>query len=307
MITSWKTFAQNFRTTLLCFTLLGLATQSAWARGAYLRTKDGKARVWNNAPDAGDAATWSGDADADGYATGPGTLTWFTATSFSVTGTNIPSTRRAKLSRYTGKMVHGKLQGKVVGVDADGTTYHGTFVDGRKTADWTAGDAPVAEAKSSKRVRKEIAVKLPPAAPPLSTATASPAEASTPEPIVEKPAKEATRHSDDSLQSLAMPPPSLRANIAPSALPEKSEPPAKSSPRPRLKMEEVIQLADGEARSKGYSLSQFERIQAIYTAPDDRWSVSYDQKSADAGSEPGNHFSISVEDKTKKASLIPGK
>ncbi len=305
MITSWKKFAINFRTTLLCFILLGLATQSAWARGAYLRTKDGKARVWNNAPAAGDAATWSGDADADGYATGPGTLIWFTSTPLSVTGTNIPTAKRAKLSRYTGKMVHGKLQGKVVGVDADGTTYHGTFVDGRKTADWTAGDAPVAEAKSSKRVRKEVAVKSPAATPPPITAAPSPA--STPEPIAEKPAKETTRHSDDSLQSLTMPPPSLRANIAPSALPEKSEPPAKSSPRPHLKMEEVIQLADAEARSKGYSLSQFERVQAIYTAPDDRWSVSYDQKSADVGSEPGNHFSISVEDKTKKASLIPGK
>ncbi len=91
--------------------------------GAYHVTKDGGTLVWNNHPRPGDEASWSGDCDANGYATGAGTLTW--------------SKRGAVISRYTGKMIRGKLDGPVTNIDADGKRFHGTFVNGSKSADWS--------------------------------------------------------------------------------------------------------------------------------------------------------------------------
>jgi len=52
---------------------------AAFGEGTYQRTKDGKTMVWNNDPTPGDAATWFGDRDGEGYATKVGTLTWYTA------------------------------------------------------------------------------------------------------------------------------------------------------------------------------------------------------------------------------------
>src|ERR1700682_1880745 len=127
-----------------CFLVYGvllLFVHSASA-GSYQRTKDGKARVWNNNPQAGGAATWSGDRDPQGFATGYGTLTWYTTERKRVTGSNLPSLKLAIASSYTGVMVRGKLDGSVVNVDANGKTFHGRFVDGRKGNDWAAGSAP---------------------------------------------------------------------------------------------------------------------------------------------------------------------
>jgi hypothetical protein len=87
---------------------------------------------------------------------------------------------------------------------------------------------------------------------------------------------------------------------AASASPQAPMPPtASSSPaHPRLTTAEVIQLADLEARRQGYALGEYQRPQVHYTTADDEWSISYDQKSADGIL--GKHFSVSVEDKTKK-------
>src|SRR3979409_1607149 len=112
---------------LLVYGVLLLFVHSAIAGGPYERTKDGKARVWNNYPQAGDAATWSGGRDAQGYATGYGTLTWYTTERKIVTGSPLPALKHAVVSRYSGVMVRGKLDGSVVNVDANGKTFHGTF------------------------------------------------------------------------------------------------------------------------------------------------------------------------------------
>jgi len=288
-------------------TLVFSIISTADAGGAYQRTKDGKTSVWNNAPAPGDSATWSGERDAAGYATGPGTLTWFTATPVKVTGTNIPSAKHAKLSRYTGKMARGKFEGMVTAVDADGTTYHGIFADGHKTKDWSPGAATAEVEKSKARPRTETASQSPVAKPRPSATPKStpPVEA----PVVEKTPVEPPRHVDDSLQSLTMPPPSLRTNVSPAALPETASTPSAPAvaARPRLRMEEVISLADGEARAKGYKLNDFERLEAKYTPADDSWSVSYGQKASDGAPEANKHFSVDVADKTKKASLAPAK
>jgi hypothetical protein len=51
-------------------------------------------------------------------------------------------------------------------------------------------------------------------------------------------------------------------------------------------------------------LGEYQRSQPHYTAADGTWSVSYDQKFV---GETGKHFSVSVEDKTKKASGVTGR
>ena len=80
--------------------------------------------VWNNDPRTDDEAFWTGGFDANGYAEGQGTLRWYTRGRF--------------VTEYVGRMVHGKLDGPVKNTDASGKRFHGTFIDGVKSADWTS-------------------------------------------------------------------------------------------------------------------------------------------------------------------------
>ncbi len=100
---------------------------TAFGEGTYQRTKDGKTIVWNNDPKPGDAATWSGHRDPDGYATKFGTLTWYTA-------------RGTVYVRLYGNMVHGKFDGMVNGHSKQKTA-HAIFADGQRTTHWAAGPA----------------------------------------------------------------------------------------------------------------------------------------------------------------------
>jgi hypothetical protein len=125
------------------FSLAALVTlisaSGAYADGAYQRTEDRKKTlVWNNDPQPGDAATWSGGRDSDGYATGPGTLQWFRVERGFMTGSNIADRKRTPISSYSGTMAHGKFEGDVMTVD-HGKTYHATYSDGQKKGRWIAG------------------------------------------------------------------------------------------------------------------------------------------------------------------------
>jgi hypothetical protein len=91
--------------------------------GMFQRTKDG-VLIWNNYPRPDDKAVWNGGHDANGYAEGQGTLRWYTRGRF--------------VTEYVGRMVHGKLDGPVKNTDASGKRFHGTFIDGVKSADWTS-------------------------------------------------------------------------------------------------------------------------------------------------------------------------
>jgi hypothetical protein len=126
--------------------LFGLIFVSgAYAGGTYQRTDDHeKALVWNNDPKPGDAATWSGDRDANGYATGPGTLQWFRV------GPGFFPRKRTPISSYSGTMLHGKFNGDVMTVD-HGKTYHATFVDAQEKGRWIAGPL-ITKAKSAESV-----------------------------------------------------------------------------------------------------------------------------------------------------------
>ena len=124
------------------FLLMALASVLHAGGGSYQRTDDGKALVWNNHPLPGDTATWTGDRDLEGYATGYGTLTWSRRELKTRTGSNLPVVKHIELTRYSGMMIRGRLDGPVENVDANGKTFHGTFADGRKTKDWKPGPAP---------------------------------------------------------------------------------------------------------------------------------------------------------------------
>jgi hypothetical protein len=93
------------------------------ASGIFQLTREGGTFVWNNYPRPGDEASWSGDRDAEGYATGNGSITWFKRGIFT--------------TRYTGRMIRGKLDGSVTNEDANGKKFHGTFSNGVKSADWS--------------------------------------------------------------------------------------------------------------------------------------------------------------------------
>src|SRR4051812_17775470 len=102
--------------------------------GVYQRTKDGKTLVWNNFPAADDKVSWSGKRDAEGFATGKGTLIWYRADKNFQTGSMLPGRGGpvAVTTRYSGTMVRGKLNGPVRNVDADGKTFQLTFANGTK-------------------------------------------------------------------------------------------------------------------------------------------------------------------------------
>jgi hypothetical protein len=111
----------------------------ALAAGAYQRTDDRKKTiVWNNDPQPGDAAEWTGGRDPEGYADGAGTLTWLRAQKAFATGSNVWGTKKVPISRLTGTMVHGKFVGAVTTID-HGKTYHAKYVDGQRKGNWSLG------------------------------------------------------------------------------------------------------------------------------------------------------------------------
>src|SRR5438105_1509873 len=247
------------RSLLLCSALLLSATIASGA-GIYQRTRGGKTLVWNNEPKPGEEATWSGKRDKNGFATGSGTLTWYKVETTVVTGSNIPDARRhaVVISRYSGEMVQGKLEGPVTYVGANGKKTRATFVDGsesaarssptpRQTVTATPSPAatptpaarqsptPVAESKSptaleqtptpSPERRPTPTAQTTPRPTPEQTATPAP----TPEPSASQPAEqnetvEIPTQVDESLRSLTAPPPKLRESVA-AVSPQTSAPP----------------------------------------------------------------------------------
>src|SRR5437588_1293552 len=98
------------------------------ATGEYQQTKNGKTTVWNGTPRPGETAAWEGARDKEGYATGFGTLTWYTA-------------KGAVYGLYYGNMNHGKFDGPV-NVHSHGKTAHALFADGGRVTTWVRGPAP---------------------------------------------------------------------------------------------------------------------------------------------------------------------
>jgi hypothetical protein len=312
--------AVNARRLFVCGALALLAN-GAYAE-TYQRTYDRWALFWNNYPKSDDVAKWSGARDGNKYATGRGTLTWYTVERTTLTGINVPFSRYKFASRYSGKMVRGKFDGMVVRVDVSGETFHARFVEGRKTKDWEAGPTPLPTEQPAEQVQRDVvAATEPETKPPALAAGPSPMPHETSNQSVPGAAVKATPSPamDDSLRSLISPPALLRMKAMAEASPQASMPPKESSspqesappatpsppPGPSLSATEVIDLADAEARTQGYDLGEYQRPQAHYTATEGTWSVSYAQKYVDGMGEVGTPFSVTVEDKTKKISIVP--
>jgi len=276
--------------------------------GEYQRATDGKTLVWNNDRQPDDAVAWSREQDKDGYATGSGTLVWYRTERANRTGSNILADKRIPISSYSGKMVRGKLNGPVVAADAGGKIFHGTFVDGHKTRDWSAGPARLvrrgerteAPAEGSPPTVKAENIHNP-------TITIQPESAPPPaEGPPKTTASGSTTQVSNSLQSLTAPPSSLRSDVAAETSSLSASISSKGSPppaRPGLDAAEVVKLADTEARTHGYDLSEYEPPQAQYTTEAKTWSVSYAPKNTTGAADTSKYFSVTVDERTKKAEL----
>jgi len=185
----------NIRSLFVCGALL-LFASVAYGAGSYQRTRDGQTFVWNDSPEPGEEATWSGKRDKDGFATGPGILTWYKVEPTIVTGSNILDTRRygVVISLYSGKMVRGKFEGAVTYVDANGKTLQVSAVN---EANRRSRPQKVTRA-STQRVRatptaeqtptpfsQQIVIETPERTSALATPT--PAEEQSPSPSAEEP------------------------------------------------------------------------------------------------------------------------
>jgi hypothetical protein len=144
--------------------------------GVYQRTKDGKTLIWNNYPSKQDVVSWSGNRDEKGFATGIGTLTWYRRDQGFHTGSLLPSKEPAVVvTRYSGKMVRGKLDGPVLNVDADGKRFHLTFVNGTKIRNRSPEAAPAPDQPRNERSYGIMAGSVPaegPAPSPITNGSA---------------------------------------------------------------------------------------------------------------------------------------
>jgi ketosteroid isomerase-like protein len=198
-VVKWRLF-------FACVAMLLLAN-GANASGRYQRAEDGQTLIWSNYPKSNYAATWSGDRDAKGYASGYGTLTWYKLNRNFVMGSIVPNGKRAVVARYSGKMMAGKLEGQVVSAGPDGKDFHALFVDGNRADAWIAGPAPTTGEKRNERVRRAELVEAPAEAP--QRAPDQPVNQDVHKPTVIETPTQGT----DSLRSLTLPPSSLRMGI----------------------------------------------------------------------------------------------
>ena len=305
------------KTRFLFVALLLFAHGAYAADGIYQRTKDGKTRVWNVSPKPGDAATWSGDRDGEGYATGYGTITWYKGERKPITGFRLPPVRYVPSVHYSGKMVRGKLQGTVDTAE-HGKPFHAKFADGIRVGRWAAGPGPTPNKPAEEPARRAELVEaapapaeapkpVPQASPSPSEEPAKPAVAKTKDqPDISEPAASREKSSgemDDSLRELVGPPSLLREKTEGAS--QTAAMPSAQPAAPALTAMEVIGLANAEARARGVDLEKYQRPQAHYVATGDSWSVVYEEN-ADANgiSATGKRVNITVEDKTKKASVV---
>ena len=148
---------------------------------------------------------------------------------------------------------------------------------------------------------KEVANEAPPPATP------EPSVEKKPE-VVEQPPAEVppTKSPTDkaaSLNTLVGPPSSLRSgSIRETSKPQK---PRSTSVRGRAELteDEVIGLADAEARGRGFDLNAYQRPKTDYSAVKDKWSLFYNLKDPKAAGGDLQPFSVTVEDKSKKIEL----
>jgi hypothetical protein len=107
------------------------------------------------------------------------------------------------------------------------------------------------------------------------------------------PISEQKTEPDDFLKSFVEPPPS------PPTIPKAAVSP---KAKPRLTSEQVIKLANREARKQGYNRAEYRMDEPQFNADYKTWSVLYEQSTVDGMVR--QRFSVIVDDKTKGAILL---
>jgi hypothetical protein len=75
---------------------------------------------------------------------------------------------------------------------------------------------------------------------------------------------------------------------------------------PRLSSAEVIRIADTEATRQHYDLGAYQRPPGYnYAFKEDLWRVFYHRKHIKGTGTFGKDFTVTIPDKTKKATLVP--
>ena len=192
---------------LLVFCTLFLCATELNA-GAYQRTRDGKTLVWNNFPTDNDVVIWSGKRDANGYATGKGTLIWYKKEKAFLTGSLLPGKGQVGgVTTYSGTMMHGKLNGPVLNVDSVGRRSQLVFADGVKTDHKTGERESTSEHR--RKERPDATANVPAEGP-------SPAVKESAKKVATKAAKADTRKENSAPIATPPPAPDLTESPAPS-------------------------------------------------------------------------------------------
>src|SRR5438876_1641796 len=111
---------------------------------------------------------------------------------------------------------------------------------------------------------------------------------------------------DNSLRTLTGPPSSLHVKTPPETNPpaQISTPPIAAASPPttgsKLTAVQAMDIADIEARTKGYDLGEYQLPKAEYNAASDTWSVAYVARDADKAAKK---LSVTIQDKTGKAEV----
>jgi hypothetical protein len=323
---SWKVSTVGLRAVLTC-ALCVFFVPNAFGEGSYQLTKDGKTLIWNNEPKPGDTASWTGDRDRDGYASGFGTLTWYTARK-----QGDDKSKRTVYARYFGNMVRGKFDGPVNG-HSNRVTNHAIFKNGKRITRWAAGPTPswINQRPIPGIEERAIAANTKPsrASTPLSANQVASSERPAPnydavhrqskstagaEPPAEGPKPNedmatitvhASGDIEHSLRYLTGPPRALRSDESESTE-AKTQPPAPQLSNRRLSRAEVVELANAEARRRGYDPSQYEHSEPTYDPADSTWSLALDQKAVEGAQQKHKHLSVAVDDETKRTAIVAG-
>jgi hypothetical protein len=212
--------------------LVTLITVTAIA-GSYQLTKNGKTLVWKDDDKSGVEVTWSGKRDADGYATGYGTLTWYAPEDTHETGSNVPRTHYKVSSRVSGTMVHGKFaEASAPSTALDSHEPAKPEKKGWLSRIFRLGSKPTpAPVEATPKPRRKSASsdteETPPQSSPVPTdATAKPRPASTPSP---KAAKESLSESMNAPSSLKLSSPAASVSPTPDVSLQLAQP---TSPSP---------------------------------------------------------------------------
>ena len=111
---------------------------------------------------------------------------------------------------------------------------------------------------------------------------------------------------DDSIRALTGPPSALRSSAAaetnPPADTSASTTAAAAAPSaagaPKLTAVNAMDIADIEARTRGYDLGEYQLPKAEYNSSNDTWSVTYASRDADT-----KHLNVTIQDKNGKAEI----